>query len=260
MSLEAVSISGGNMAGALSGGAVIALIGDASAYALVGLLYGACFLLMASVASVPRRAPATAGPTSVRRDVAEGLRALPANRALVSLLGVTFLMNLLFFSFMPLVTVLAERFDAGAFRTGLLASGTGAGMLIGSALVVAFDPQRRGLLYVAGCFSGMVCLTAFALVPVFSLALGLLVLTGVCAGGFAATQSALVLAVADETMRGRAMGLLSMAIGALPFGMVLLGVLAEAVGPSTALVIDLVAGTVALALWLLYRPEVLRVR
>ncbi|MPY92133.1 MAG: MFS transporter [Acidimicrobiia bacterium] len=259
MSLEAVSISAGNMAGALCGGAVIAAIGNGSAYGLVAVLYGACFLLMLSVPSAPRRTAATSG-TSVRRDVVDGLRALPANRALVSMLGVTFLMNLLFFSYMPLVTVLAERFDAGAFRTGLLASGTGAGMLIGSALVVAFDPKRRGLLYVGGCFSGMACLIAFALVPDYSVALGLLVLTGLCAGGFAATQSALVLAVADESMRGRAMGLLSMAIGALPFGMVILGLLAEATSPSTALVVNAGAGIVALGLWLLYRPDVLHVR
>jgi len=161
---------------------------------------------------------------------------------------------------MPLVTVLAERFDAGAFRTGLLASGTGAGMLAGSAIVVAAEPQRRGLLYVVSCFAGMACLVAFALVPWYWVALGLLVLTGLCSGGFAATQSALVLAVADETMRGRAMGLLSMAIGALPFGMLLLGVGAEFVGAGTALVIDLVVGMAGLVAWLAVRPDVLQVR
>lgn len=259
MSLEAVSISAGNMAGALCGGAVIAALGGASAYGLVAVLYAGCFLLMLSVPSAPRRVAASSG-TSVRRDVVEGLRALPANRALVSLLGVTFLMNLLFFSYMPLITVLAERFGAGAFGTGLLASGTGAGMLIGSALVVALEPRRRGWLYVGGCFGGMACLICFALVPVYSVALGLLVLTGICAGGFAATQSALVLAVADEHMRGRAMGLLSMAIGALPFGMLVLGVGAEVLGASTALLANVILGVVALAAWLVYRPDILRVR
>lgn len=259
MSLEAVSISAGNMLGALCGGAVIAVVGNAASFGLVGTLYAACFLLMLTAPSVARSAPP--GPArSVRRDIADGLRALPSNRPLVSVLGVTFLMNLLFFSYMPLVTVLAERFDAGAFRTGLLASGTGAGMLIGSALVVAADPQRRGVVYVVGCFAGMACLIGFALVPHYALALGLLVLTGLCAGGFAATQSALVLAVADEAMRGRAMGLLSMAIGGLPFGMVLLGVGAELLGPSTALVAEVVLGIVSLAAWLLVRPDVLRVR
>jgi predicted MFS family arabinose efflux permease len=259
MSLEAVSISAGNMLGALFGGAVIAAVGMGAAYGFVALLYGGCFLLMISVPSTPPRRRSGPAP-SVRRDVAEGLRALPGNKALVSLLGVTFLMNLLFFSYMPFVTVLAERFEAGAFRTGLLASGTGFGMLVGCALVVAFEPRRRGLLYVGGSISGMVCLMAFALVPNYAVALGLLVLTGLCAGGFTATQSALVLAVADEAMRGRAMGLLSMAIGALPFGMVLLGLLAEVVSPETALLIDLGVGLVALIAWLVYRPEVLRVR
>jgi hypothetical protein len=55
------------------------------------------------------------------------------------------------------------------------------------------------------------------------------------------------------------MGLLSMAIGSLPFGMLLLGVLAEQVGPHTAVVISASAGTVGLALWLVRHPEVARI-
>ena len=85
-----------------------------------------------------------------------------------------------------------------------------------------------------------------------------IVASGVGSGFFGSTQSALVVAAAPEHLRGRALGLLSMAIGALPVGMYLLGELAERTGASAALVITVSAGVVALALWVRTHPELLR--
>ena len=56
------------------------------------------------------------------------------------------------------------------------------------------------------------------------------------------------------------MKLLSMAIGALPLGMYVLGELAQAVGAPTALVIFNLAGLIGLLIWARLRPEVLSVR
>jgi MFS family permease len=102
-------------------------------------------------------------------------------------------------------------------------------------------------------------LVVFALMDVFAIALVALVLTGICSAGFASVQSALVMTVSPVEMRGRAMGLLSMAIGSLPFGMLVLGLLAEQVGPHNAVVISAAAGSVGLALWLFRHPEVTRI-
>ena len=101
-------------------------------------------------------------------------------------------------------------------------------------------------------------LVLFAVLQVFVLALVALVLTGVCSAGFASVQTALVMSINEPEMRGRAMGVLSMAIGTLPFGMVLLGVLAERLGSHAAVVTSAIAGMVVLVLWLIRRPEVLR--
>ena len=49
-----------------------------------------------------------------------------------------------------------------------------------------------------------------------------------------------------------------MAIGALPVGMFVLGELAERFGASTALVANVSAGAVVLALWVRTHPEVAR--
>ena len=72
-------------------------------------------------------------------------------------------------------------------------------------------------------------------------------------------QSALVLTAVAPEMRGRALGLLSVSIGALPVGMFLLGEFAEAVGASIAVAIWAATGCIALVLWILRRPEALRI-
>lgn len=263
MAIESLSMSSGNMLGSLTAGTVIGLLAEDGAYALAGIFYSLCFVLMLRVPTPPRRDGPAATNTSVaeiRADLLAGVRSLPANKPLVSLLGVTVIMNFMFFSFMPLVPVMAQRFDSGPFATGLLASGLGAGMLIGAVVIVATNPTNRGWLYVAGPFFGMASLIGFALMDVFAVALFMLVLTGIGSAGFASVQSALVLSISAENMRGRAMGLLSMSIGSLPFGMLSLGLLAERFGPQTAVICSTSCGIAALILWLTKYPEIIRVR
>ena len=268
MALEALSMAAGNSLGSLTGGAVIGALGESAAYGVVAGFYLICFTLMVSVPHIARRGRPGATASSdgasadalreMRRDLAAGLRTLPSNKPFVSLLGVTAIVNFLFFSFMPMVPVLAKRFEVGPLLTGVLASGLGLGMLIGSLLMVVLEPGRRGVIYVGGALLAMVLLVVFAVLQVFVLALVALVLTGVCSAGFASVQTALVMSVNAPEMRGRAMGVLSMAIGTLPFGMVLLGALAERIGSHAAVVASAVAGMVVLIGWLVRRPEVLR--
>jgi hypothetical protein len=64
---------------------------------------------------------------------------------------------------------------------------------------------------------------------------------------------------ADDAMRGRALGILSMSIGALPWAMLFLGGAAQVLGPSIAVVGSTLIGVVALAAWSRIRPEVTRI-
>jgi MFS family permease len=262
MAIESLSMSSGNMLGSLTAGTIIGLLAEDGAYALTAVFYLSCFFLMLGVPTPPRRDGPAVENTSlaeIRTDLLAGVRSLPDNQPLVSLLGVTVIMNFMFFSFMPLVPVMAQRFDSGPFATGVLASALGLGMLIGAVAVVITNPTNRGWLYVAGPFCGMVALIGFALMNVYAIALLMLVLTGIGSAGFASVQSALVLSISPEEMRGRAMGLLSMSIGSLPFGMLSLGLLAEQVGPQTAVIYSTSAGIVVLALWIRRHPEITRV-
>jgi predicted MFS family arabinose efflux permease len=261
MALEALSLSTGNTIGALSGGAVIGLLGIGQGFGTMGLLWATSFVLLLQVRR-PDLAPVAgprAGIAEIRRDLVTGARSLPGNPHLVSLLGITAIMNLLFFAYFPLVPVLAERFDVGPFLTGLLASGHGIGMLVGASTLVAINPANRGRVYTVGSFGAMGFLAVFVNMPAYPLALAAMIVMGSFAAGFAATQSALVLHVASDEMRGRAMGMLSMCIGALPFGMAAVGGLAQAIGASRALTLSSMAGLVMLGLWTWRHPEILKV-
>ncbi|MGK0225855.1 MAG: hypothetical protein ACI8XD_000664, partial [Thermoproteota archaeon] len=87
------------------------------------------------------------------------------------------------------------------------------------------------------------------------LVFGSLLLASSFIGLFASTQGALVMTAVDPAMKGRAMGLLSMAIGVLPLGMTALGELSEALGAPTALIIFNITGLICILAFLHRRPQ-----
>ena len=263
MALESISLSTGMAIGALVGGSAVGAVGIGGSYFVIAGFMLAASALLATVRRQPRVLPAspTSDPASARssaRDLAEGVRLLRANRGVVAILGVTAIANLFLFAYFPIVPVVAKRLDVSAFRVGLLLAGTGLGMLGGSLIFARLAPKRRGLSYVLGVFVAMGFVVPFALGRNYWFVLMSIVASGVGSGFFGSTQSSLVIAATPEHLRGRALGLLSMAIGALPVGMYLLGELAERTGASAALVITVSAGVVALALWVRTHPELLR--
>jgi len=255
MAMEALSLSLGMIFGALVGGYAVDAVGIGASYLVIGGL-----ALVGFVALVPVSAPTKqriSTPTSPRSDLVDGLRMARRNRALLSILGVTVIANFFQFNYFPIIPARAEAFDSPPFLVGLLAAGTGIGMMTGSLLFARLKPALRGRVYIAGISVGLIFLVPFALAGTYSIAFAAIVGSGLGSGFFAATQSTLVMNSVSEEMRGRALGLLSMAIGALPVGMYALGELAEQTSIRTAIVTSAAAGLVALFGWLRLRPEVL---
>jgi hypothetical protein len=100
-------------------------------------------------------------------------------------------------------------------------------------------------------------LLVFAIAGWYPASLLALIIAGVGISGFATMQSALVMVNAADDMRGRAMGLLSMSIGVLPLSMLVLGLGAQAVGPTAGVVVSVIVGLTVLAAWSVRRPEAL---
>jgi MFS family permease len=258
MAFEGLASSLGLAGGTLAGGTLIGVVGTGGAYLTVAGAVGVAALLLLAVPSLPRPVTAVADRRSLPSEVAEGLRLVGRWPVLASVLGVTALTNFFHFAYFPIVPVIADRLEASPVATGFLAAATGLGMAVGSVIVLRAR-ARRGVLYVLGSAGAFVFLIGFAAFDGYWLVFASLLVASGFVGMFGATQSALVMTSVGGEVRGRALGLLSMAIGMLPFGMAALGEVAELVGPRPALVAANLIGLVGLGLFLWRRPESLRI-
>lgn len=257
MAWETMALASGLAAGQLLGGVITGRAGVGTAFLGIGGVLCVALVLLMWVPKVPR-VTAEESRSSVGAELRAGLRLARTNRGLLSILGVTVMANFFMFAYFPAVQLIGKEVDATASQIGLIGSMTGFGMITSSFITSVASARRWGILYVSGVFVTMAMLIVWALSPNVPFAVVTLYLASCGSGLFAATQSTLVLTVVPEQMRGRAMGLLSMAIGALPIGTYLLGEVAQALGPRTAVIVMASLGFVALTLWLVCRPEVVR--
>jgi predicted MFS family arabinose efflux permease len=142
---------------------------------------------------------------------------------------------------------------------GVLMSTEGLGALIGALLVARYDrPRRYTQIYTASSAVFLLSVLAFALSAWFPLSLALMLFCGIGIAGFAVMQTTLVFLAAPAAVRSRVMGLLTVAIGGGPIGMLYVGVLADWLGPSAAVACLAVQGLILLALAAWYWPEMRR--
>jgi MFS family permease len=268
LTLDNVGMAVASIASTLLGGGLIQAIGIGSAF---GMLSGAMCLSLVLVYRVPRPdRPASSvakvslvslmspgSLASLRDQVGLSLGLMRRSPSLRSMLGVTVVMNLFYFSFIPLVPVMAKHLGAHAFLTGVLASAAGVGQLIGGLVLAARGVRHRGRAFVVGSVLALGGLGAFAAAPVLALAFLALVLAGAGQAGFGSMQSLLAIESAGRAEQGAALGLLSTAVGALPLGMLYVGVSAQVLGAPVALLASSAGGIAVLAVCLQRWPHVL---
>ena len=94
---------------------------------------------------------------------------------------------------------------------------------------------------------GLILVLAFAASEWFAVSLPVLVLLGLGTAGFGTMQSTIIVISASDEMRGRALGVISLAIGAGPIGALLIGLLAETTSPATGIAVFAVLGILSLS-------------
>jgi len=288
MAWETMALASGVAAGQLLGGAVADRAGVGAAFLGVAAMLGLGLVLLMWVPHVPPARPAASAAdrwsdalrdrifevvplgrageahghirarTSTLTELRAGLRLARTNRSLLSILGVTVMANFFMFAYFPAVQLIGDQVNATASQIGIIGSMTGFGMITGSLVTARWGDGRWGIAYSFGVFVAMAMLIVWALSPNVLIAVITLYVASCGSGLFAATQSTLVLTAVSEEMRGRAMGLLSMAIGALPVGTYVLGEVAQQLGAGTAVILMASLGLAGMTLWLLIRPEVLQ--
>ncbi len=265
VSLDTVNMTVAVLVGPVLAGVLLGVIPEdgfvnvAIIYSLIASFYVAAVALMLRVRPQIRQ-KANISLKQTLAFISEGFREVSRSRAMVGVLGVTVLMNLAFFPFMPLIPVFAEKvLEVEPAAMGLLGAASGVGSLVGATFIAARgNIQRKAIYYYGGTLISMGILAVFSLSTSFPLSLALLMLAGATISGFGTMQATLILISAREEMRGRAMGILSLAIGAEPIGGIMLGVMAEWLGPRQAVGLMAVTGLAITAVWTYFAKEMRR--
>jgi len=248
MALESATSNATRMIGPALGGVLIQAIGLWGIYALGAVLYLACAALVLAVAY--RSAGAASGGVSLLAMLGEGWRFARGQRLIMATLAVTMIVNLWGFAYITMVPVIGERaLGLSPVLIGVLMATEGLGAVIGALLVARYDrPRQYTRIYTGSSAAFLLGVLAFALSTWFPLSLVLILFCGIGIAGFAVMQSTIVFLAAPAAMRSRVMGLLTVAIGAGPIGMLYVGVLADWLGAPVAVACIALQGLLALAL------------
>lgn len=248
LSLETMTMLGSKIAATALAGGLLAFGGARLAYGWLVLVYLAGIAAAAAVRRhevLAARLPMAAISllTLARLGWATAART-PVVRAV---LLVTVAMNILVFPYQQLIAVVAgDILRVGSAQMGLLAGGDGiGGIVVAGLLVTRAKGLRHGVLFLGGALGVSLLLLGLAFSRSFPLSFLLQITLGACSGAFGAMQAALIVGATSAEGRARALGMLAMAIGTAPLGIILAGALSAALGPTATL-----AGMATLALLL----------
>jgi MFS family permease len=250
---------GARVLGPAAAGILVATSGVAGAFFLNGVSFFAVLIaLFLMDVSLIRR---TGGGSDSTKDPLAGVRYLKENRvprAVVLLISLSSLIAMPYYVLIPIFA--KEILGRGAGAYGVLMSAAGAGSVVGA--LFSANPwvgKRKGRTITAASLLFPVLLLGFAFCR--SYAASILVLIAV---GFAfvlqnAPANSLLQALVPDHLRGRVMALyVSLLLGLMRVGSLLIGVLAEMTSTPTALAAVAVA-SLAAGLWVRRRyPELQR--
>jgi MFS family permease len=220
------------VAGALAGAGGVALVGMGAAYAAVTAMYIAAALLSLGISARPASA-GHAAPKHPLADLKEGFSYVWHKPDQLGAFAMAFLVNMLAYPFVLGLLPYVAKEVYGTDQTGLgyLAAAFWSGALAGSLAVGAGRWRMRAartMLWSGGLWFAATLL--FGQTANFTLGLVLLFLAGIVQSFCLTPLAAIMLRGADDTMRGRVMGVRMLAIWGLPLGLMAAGPLIAYVG------------------------------
>jgi MFS family permease len=248
MALDIGANNASRMLGPALGGFMMAKAGIESALTLSVGFY--LIAIASTVGLTYRKNAAHAATVSMLSSVAEGVREVRRRPHLMGILAVTAIYNLFGWPFHSLIPVIGkDNLGLGPEGIGALSSMDGVGAMIGAAwIIVLANPRHYQALYVGAVAVFHLMVVGFAAMGQPVAAGTFLLMTGVSGACFAVLQTTLLYRAVVPEMRSRMLGLLSVSIGVGPIGFLQIGLLAEAFGARTAIIITGIEGLVALLL------------
>ena len=242
LTIESTAQAGSSMVGTLVGGILIETVGMGAGFAVMGVLLVVSAALLWHVPTPRYGSRRSGGTFSIAAQLAASVALVRRSPRLVAMLGITVVMNLCMFGYVPLIPIVAGDYTSSAALIGALAAAPGCGQITAGIGLSARHLERHGLVFAGGSGIALCGLLGFATAPVLAVAFLALFVSGLGQAAFGSMQSLLAIEAAGETERGAALGVLSTCIGAMPIGMMLIGVAAESFGPRTALTASALLG------------------
>ena len=264
MALEAICMHSSKMIGPMLAGFLISQVGNSGVYGVVVGFYLVSIAMILSLRMssmneirtslhranprIPVDSPNTgthgrgfAGVVhDLARDIEDGFRYAIGHKTIRGVIFITLLMNLLLYPYMQMVPVIArDTLGAGPVLMGVLLSAAGAGSVIGAVFIAAAgDLSHQGRVFVVGASLAMAALLLFSFSYWYPVSLILLMILGLVGAGFGTMQATIIMLVARKDIRGRALGVMALAIGVMPAGLLVTGAVASRFTPSVALGIN----------------------
>ncbi len=259
IALNSGTFHGARVIGPAVAGILVAAIGVSGAFFLNGAgflaVLGALFLMDATL--IRRAQPDGTG----RDDLWGGVRYLAGNRASGSVVLLISLSAFLAMPYYVLVPIFAkEVLGGGAGGYGGLMSAAGVGAVLGSLYAASGGAVRRkGALLTAGSLSFPLLLLAFSFSRSYTVSILLLAAVGFAFVIQNAPANSLLQSLVPDHLRGRVLAIyVSLFLGLMRLGGLLVGLLATATSATAALAITAAASLVASLLVFRKFPELRR--
>ena len=252
LALESVAFSTSKILGPAVGGGVIAVAGVTSAYAVACGLFTVAALLVWML-QVVHESRGRWNARNVAADLVTALKYALRHPVLRAVLAITVIMNVFLFSYGQMIPVIArDVLHVGSALMGVLLASDGIGAFVGAiALASTTRITHHGLVFSIGSLVTTIALALLSFSQLYGLSVFSMVALGIGSAGFGTMQGAIVVLVSDHQMRGRALGMLSLAIGASPVGSLLVGAVASAINAPIAIRINAFIGLALIALVIL---------
>jgi MFS family permease len=234
LSLESMSMQGNKILATLLSGLFLAIGGATLCYWWLTAIYALNLFAILRLRHYLGATQERPSPHGVRlaQLVKGGWSVAVQTPVVLGVLLITVVMNLLIFPYQQMLPVIArDLLHVGPKQLGILAGADGIGsIIVGAILTRRARGSRHGVIFLAGAFSVGLFVIVLAMSRLFALSWGTQVTLGLCSGMFGAMQPVLILNMVEVQMRARAMGMLAMAIGVGPFGILLTGILSATIG------------------------------
>ena len=258
--LDSAGQSVSRMLGPAMAGALIATVGGTGGYFAVTFVYFLSIGLLWNLQVPINIGIVTTALDAIFSNMVRGLEYVRGEPLLVGVVLITILMNVMLFPYQNMVPVVAKNvLEVGPGLMGILLAMDGLGAMIGAIVIASASKLRyHGRLYAAGTTLCLVSLLLFSVSRSYVLSLPILLTIGIGAGIFSSLQGAIVVLLAPEELRGKALGVMSLAIGTGPFGALFIGIVANMKGATFALGLNGVIGLFIIGLIAFFVPAIRR--